>query len=353
MMSGTGSRPLLSLFCSVLLLSAVCFLFVAFTSDDDTLRGRIASVFWERDFSDDGSNATDQLWPPHDVFQLHPAVTVSPALLSDYTKFNQFTINPEPCSQTSAPFLLLIIFTRPQAFERRKTIRETYGSVRLHCPGKMRILFIVGQVSDTTVQALLVKEAAETKDIIQSSAFTDGYGEAARKGVALLHWSVQNCPQAQFTAKADDDCWINLPRYLDILKAQRDNKKILGLLWPKGAVVIRDSANKWSVPLADYPEDRFPPYVSGILYAFHKDILAPVTQAVTKSKYLWHDDVFLTGIAAKEAGVGHTAVAGYDTRGDSWRKPCSKRSMLAIHYVDDAKMKTLWNDSCHSYKLAC
>jgi beta-1,3-galactosyltransferase 5 len=213
------------------------------------------------------------------------------------------------------------------------------------------------------------------RDLIQSSSFTDGYGEASRKGISLIHWSLLNCPQATFTAKADDDCWINIPHYLNILQRKQNDKKILGLFWPTGASVIRDRKNKWSVDidegiimslldkvffglfravhLADYPLAKFPPYVSGILYAFHKDILLSIAQAVTKLHYLWHDDVFLTGIAAQEAKVGHITLQGYDLRGDVWTKACSKKTFLAIHYVNDEKMRILWNDQCASYNISC
>lgn len=90
-----------------------------------------------------------------------------------------------------------------------QTIRETYGSVQHQCPAgpsRIRILFIVGQVANTSLQSSLLAEAAKEKDMIQSGAFIDGYGQSTRKGISLIHWSLLNCPQARFTAKADDDC---------------------------------------------------------------------------------------------------------------------------------------------------
>ena len=68
---------------------------------------------------------------------------------------------------------------------------------------------------------------------------------------------------------------------------------------------------------------------------------------------LWHDDVFLTGIAARAAGVRHVYLDGYDTAGNTWRRPCSKQHQLAIHYVDDEKMRTLWADPCATYHISC
>ena len=204
------------------------------------------------------------------------------------------------------------------------------------------------------LQEEIEKEANKYDDIIQSSAFIDGYSEATRKGVALLHWALLNCPQAEFVAKADDDCWVNTPRFLKVLKKHRDKQGIFGLFWAQGAPVIRDPKNKWNVPFADFPEDNFPPYVSGILYAMSRNAVRQLAEAVTKLKYLWHDDVFITGIAAKEAGVQHWGLAGYDAKGTGWKRTaCAKSAYLAIHYVNDKNMEALWRDKCQKYEVPC
>lgn len=173
-------------------------------------------------------------------------------------------------------------------------------------------------------------------------------------GISLIHWSLLHCPNATFIAKADDDCWINLPSLVATLRDHLDDKpSILGHFWPNGAAVIRDPRNKWSVPLSDYPSKRYPPYLSGILYIFHRETLAPIAQAVTQLQYLWHDDVFLTGVAAAKAGISHTGLAGYDVGSGGWRRWCGKKTQLAMHYVDEDIMRKLWQDSCETYTVPC
>ncbi|GAU89187.1 hypothetical protein RvY_01766 [Ramazzottius varieornatus] len=286
----------------------------------------------------------------------------SSSSISSFSAFDHFTVTPSSCSSAAAPFLLLIVFSRPNAFARRESIRRTFGSLASSCPSQtinsstrsIRILFILGQVKDADLQEEIEREAKTYDDVVQSAAFVDGYAEATRKGIALFHWALLHCPQANFVAKADDDCWVNLPRFVKVLRKHQDKEGIFGLFWAQGAPVIRDPANKWNVPYADFPEDDFPPYVSGILYAVSRNVVRKLAEAVTVLKYLWHDDVFITGMAAKEAGVQHWGLAGYDVKGTSWKRTtCAKKAFLAIHYVNDANMDALWNDKCQSYEVPC
>ncbi|XP_055346161.1 beta-1,3-galactosyltransferase 9-like [Paramacrobiotus metropolitanus] len=298
--------------------------------------------------------------------------TSAPAEISSYDAFDRFAISPLPCSNSTPPFVLLIVFTRPDAFLRRDTIRRTYGSLAVESgthrhtcshgrpdagrgvPLGFRLLFIVGLTVSGAIQRGIADEAARTGDIIQTEAFVDDYGQATRKGLALIHWSLLHCPQATFVAKADDDCFINPPLLLSSLRHAEDKTpSILGHFWPAGAPVIRDPKNKWAVPVADFPEKHFPPYMSGILYTFHRLTLAPLAHAARTLKYLWHDDVFLTGLAARAAQIPHIGLGGYDPKGGAWNKGCSKGAHLAVHYVDDSKMWKMWNDTCVNYVVPC
>lgn len=120
--------------------------------------------------------------------------------LRSYSAFDKFIISPEGCSISAPPFLLLVVFTRFDAFQRRSVIRETYGNVARHrknitdlCgsrkgklkvngPRGVRLLFIVGKTDEPKLQEQLAVEAKVFGDIIQSDAFVDTYGEATRKG---------------------------------------------------------------------------------------------------------------------------------------------------------------------------
>ena len=77
----------------------------------------------------------------------------SSSSITSFSAFDQFTITPAACSSVTAPFLLLIIFSRPNAFSRRETIRKTFGTLTTSCPNQasnlptvpIRILFILGK----------------------------------------------------------------------------------------------------------------------------------------------------------------------------------------------------------------
>ena len=148
-----------ALFLGVLLLSGVCFLLVSYSCVwNSGLAGdsRFCSPSWvawsvARESSDDedeeglsqfqsGSDVPlpgDQARGNRSLSHSHSlapssatATAVAPssaptpgavdAALRDYHLFDDFTITPAACSPDTTPFLLLILFSRPDAFARRK-----------------------------------------------------------------------------------------------------------------------------------------------------------------------------------------------------------------------------------------
>ena len=63
----------------------------------------------------------------------------------------QYDIQPKPCSAfIQKPFLVLIIFARPDGFKLRQAIRKTWASLANPICG-VRVLFMFGRVYDAVV----------------------------------------------------------------------------------------------------------------------------------------------------------------------------------------------------------
>lgn len=96
-----------------------------------------------------------------------------------------------------------------------------------------------GRVYDTKVQSILDEEAKKYGDVIQSNQFDDKYRAAATKAVHLLQWGATFCPESTYTAKIDDDNWLNLGKYLKFLRQNQDPVTVYGGIFGSGTTVIR------------------------------------------------------------------------------------------------------------------
>lgn len=264
----------------------------------------------------------------------------------------QFTINPESCGSLSVyPFLLIIAATRVNGSEIRKAIRETWGStVTASC--EVRLLFMVGRASEPKVQEHVEEEAAGHHDIIQSNQFNDTYSTATAKSLSLLQWAHIFCRRSVYTAKIDDDNWLNLPKYLRFLRSQQNTDFAFGALW-EGAPVIRDPTDKNFVSKEDYKEDFYPNYMSGVLYTFPTRFLGKMLEVSREIPIILNEDVYICGLLAEKANITKKPAPDYAWSHDIHLTACPKRDKLCTHYTKIEDFYRLWNDICQKYEQIC
>ncbi|RCN26938.1 hypothetical protein ANCCAN_27334 [Ancylostoma caninum] len=65
----------------------------------------------------------------------------------------------------------------------------------------------------------------------------------------------------------------------------------------------RNISSKWYTTNEEYPEKYYPQYCLGPLYAATPSTIAKMHVQTNNVPFLWLDDVFHTGILAREAGV--------------------------------------------------
>ena len=175
-------------------------------------------------------------------------------------------LNTEVCASTSsttdssAPYLLVIVCSALQNFEARYSIRQSWAQDTRSLKN-VKVVFLVGQQVNNTHQELLKNEQEEYGDIIQES-FIDTYANLTIKSLMLLKWFTQNCDKTQYVMKTDDDMYINLVKLYDIVQSNKKPNLLLGSLICN-AIPIKDPYNKWYVPSYMFSEKRYPNYLSG------------------------------------------------------------------------------------------
>lgn len=248
---------------------------------------------------------------------------------SDYTKlmnisFFKFNLLNN-C--TSAPLLLILVHTAPVNYNRRKSIRETWGNKQ----AQVAVLFMLGSVTDAKVQRRLEEENKKYNDIIQGS-FIDVYRNITYKHVMTLKYAIYHCPQAKYILKTDDDVFVNMPTMLDFLTLDLSPNGAKGLLLcskQATAAVSRSYRSKWRVSFTEYEERYYPPYCPGWIIMYSPDVVFTLYREVQKSKYFWIDDVLITGFIRSKQNIMISDISSLVLHGKTMKKVFAHERRIA------------------------
>lgn len=189
--------------------------------------------------------------------------------------------------------ILILVSSAPRNFEKRNTIRNTWGNLTMFHDVTLYFLLGLSNVS-------LKYEIQKYNDIVMGS-FLDTYNNLTYKHVMGLKWSLQHCFHAKITAKADDDVFVNVSmlREYEI----QDNK--IHCLINKHMPVLRTSCSKWCVTFEQYPFEEYPTYCAGFFILYTNKIIHKLLENVPFNKYFYIDDVYVTGFLAKDSYIKH------------------------------------------------
>uniref|UniRef100_A0A3B4TR21 Hexosyltransferase n=1 Tax=Seriola dumerili TaxID=41447 RepID=A0A3B4TR21_SERDU len=146
----------------------------------------------------------------------------------------------------------------------------------------------------------LEDESRNHGDIIQMS-FQDSYQNLTIKTVMMMNWLETHCPKASYVMKVDADIFVNVFYLLSWLRSSPRQSFITGSVINDGRP-RRDSNSKWHVSQEQYPEDSFPPYVSGAGYVFSADMAGRISRASRFVRMIPLEDVYV-GLCLRVLGV--------------------------------------------------
>ncbi|XP_054718208.1 beta-1,3-galactosyltransferase 1-like [Uloborus diversus] len=217
-------------------------------------------------------------------------------------------ILPENGSQALMPrnacngsvFVVVLVCSSVPNFDARQAIRDTWAqdAAKLN---NMRVFFLLGKSSNESLNNAVYNESQKFSDIIQED-FLDTYNNLTLKSVMLLKWVNQNCANAQYIMKTDDDMFVHLPNLFRLLKVKGRKWLLLGCLI-RGAVPVKDWNSKWYVPEVVYPGRVYPPYLSGTGYVMSRESASVLYRTALNTAFFYLEDIFITGICASRAGL--------------------------------------------------
>lgn len=237
-------------------------------------------------------------------------------------------------SLITGPFLLILVSSAPEHFDRRLAIRQAWGNHKIMFKKDVVMIFLVG-IPDQKYQVALNRESAAFHDVIQGN-FTDTYYNLSIKSVMGLHWARNFCPEAEFVMKTDDDVYINLELLVDFLKIFGRRRWIGGCIKQLKSLM---PFNKDGLQVAMVM--GHPPFVAGAGYVLSGDIVSELYDAAQKQHLVPVEDAFITAYCAKVIGVAPTHYEGFNC-GEPLIDECLMKSKFVAHHVAPEKQLHIW-----------
>ncbi|KAK3577288.1 hypothetical protein CHS0354_008380 [Potamilus streckersoni] len=220
-------------------------------------------------------------------FSFYPLTTNSSYMLN----------NKNLCHVKGELTILIMVHTAVSHFHRRQVLRETWANKELFKDINMRILFLLGRPKNESIQVLLVNESKQYQDLVQGD-FIDDYHNLTHKGVLGFRWITENCRNAKFILKIDDDVYVNIFRVVEELLPiyRRHPHQIMCPLEKNGKIFHKNS--KWAVSSDYFPDLQAYPvsYCLGPFVLIPGKFIPRLFEAAKRTPYFWVDDVYLFGI---------------------------------------------------------
>ncbi len=234
--------------------------------------------------------------------------------------------------------LVIIVKSAAANFDKRATIRDTWGYEKRFSDVPIRTVFLVGDVDSGEVMTKLEKEHQIFGDLVQGD-FKDSYFNNTVKTMMGLRWAAEMCPTSRFYLFVDDDYYVsirnllrflrnpvNYPRYLEepVLSFDNDDadhqkrnagrslKQLIDFDLPEDVKMYagyvfhspphRHKTSTWYVSLEEYPYHLWPPYVTAGAYVLSREAMIETYYASYFVKRFRFDDIYL-GLVAKKIGM--------------------------------------------------
>ncbi|XP_030846805.1 beta-1,3-galactosyltransferase 1 [Strongylocentrotus purpuratus] len=266
--------------------------------------------------------------------------------LSASHDYNLVLNEPEVCrtkgrNETDV-FLLVCVFTIHSNFERRKAIRETWGSQKIVRGKQIMTLFMLGKSKNQYHQRLVELESKRHGDIIMED-FVDSYQNLTLKTIMTMKWTSQYCSDVNYVMKTDDDMYINYDALITHLTDPETpkTKHFVGNKF-SGNAPIRNPKSKWYVPKKMYSNPRYPSFCSGTGYVMSGDIPARAYNMSLHTRFLYLEDVYM-GLCMKKLKIKMTGHSGFHIDNQPY-KYCAYKRMITTHGKTTTEMYRIWED---------
>lgn len=187
--------------------------------------------------------------------------------------------------------------------DRRDAIRRSYGVNSLYKGFKAKFVFLIGASADEP--SSLVEDELEEHDDILFGDFVDSFHNLTFKDSMFFTWTIHNCPDVQWAFKGDDDVLVNPFGLMAFIEENKEYEEagIWGNKLPQQPKVKKDKSGVGKKYGDDiWPEDKYPPYVSGGGLVINRKAIFALQENIKITPIIPIDDAFI-GVCMRRAGL--------------------------------------------------
>ena len=197
-------------------------------------------------------------------------------------------------------FLLILVSSAPANFERRKLVRQIWGTDTNLTAARFKTYFLLGQTRNQTQSDLLKNENSIHGDMIRGDYYEHYWNQSLKIQMAF-EWAARYC-SFSFLLKTDDDVFVNTRRLIDVLQLKSTPKKGLYMGKVNHNPKVQRGRGKWRVSYIEYGDEHYPDFCSGGGFVMSYDViecLVPLFDVIEPYRI---DDVYI-GMLANKTGV--------------------------------------------------
>lgn len=248
-----------------------------------------------------------------------------------------------PITCKSDLFLLILIVSHPVNTSTRTAIRETWGRITSHNDHEIQILFVLGKEKNPVVDQEAKKEAQTHRDIVIIDLAED-YFKLTTKSVATFTWALQNCSQAKYILKTDDDAYNDPRKLVNFLQAQGYPEDLIAgrccVYGPEGP--DRKRGSKWYVGHSEYPWRYFPTFCSGIGYILARRTAEGFVKLAPNVEWFKFEDVYVTGFVRQAYGKDIVQIPHMYLDLHMYKR-CYVHEVTIAHHIAGEELRTIWS----------
>ncbi|XP_071947460.1 uncharacterized protein [Antedon mediterranea] len=249
-------------------------------------------------------------------------------------------------------FMIVLISTLPMHVGKRDIIRKTWAKSHNVIGMAIRFLFVMGRQlkknEDEQYKSIVKNEQIRYGDIIQAD-FIESFHNLTLKVALGLKWVSENCQNAEYMFKGDDDIFVNFENIISYIlnlraKGRALEKFYMGSVLPRSRIVRREKS-KYYVSHKEYSGKYFPPYCSGGGYILSSDVIHGMYLKALQTPLIPIDDAF-QGILAEEEGVIPMHHDGFKNWGYSDSDKCDLLKSMVVHgpYKSPVEIFKVWTN---------
>lgn len=308
--------------------------------------------------------ASDEAKPTTSVVTVPPFDFPQYLRNKDYRNFTLLINQPNKCNKPSGEsFLLIAVKSIVEDFDRRESVRKTWGREGVINGARVRRVFLLGTPRNKTTvsmwESLMQQESHYYKDILLWD-FLDTFFNLTLKEIHFLSWADEYCSNVKFIFKGDADVFVNVENLINFLQSQDSSKDLFVGDIINNAKPIRSKKSKYYIPETMYGLGIYPAYAGGGGFLMSGVTMKKLSKSCNEVELFPIDDVFL-GMCLQRINLTPVLHAGFKTFGIAKPSaaphlqtfdPCFYRDLMVVHSLKAAEIWLMWN-LLHSQQPPC